>query len=94
MQGRALKAERMQDFNQLLSEARQGDRDAFDLVIRSGSEEPISQVQVYSLSGALVAEISHPALIHRVSTSPLGTGIYLVRTFSNDGIYKQKVLIQ
>lgn len=65
-----------------------------DLVISSGSEEPISHVQVYSLSGALVAEISHPALIHRVSTSPLGTGIYLVRTFSNESIYRQKVFIQ
>jgi RNA polymerase sigma-70 factor (ECF subfamily) len=34
MHGRALEADRMQNFDQLLAEARQGDRDAFDLLIR------------------------------------------------------------
>jgi hypothetical protein len=57
------------------------------------SEEEISLIQVFDLSGRLLYEHDRTCKNYKMNTAVFNTGVYLVRIFTNTATFTRKVQV-
>jgi hypothetical protein len=65
-----------------------------ELVINQKTGTQLVQLNVYNLNGKIIKIISDPGPTEKIAGSEFSTGLYIVKGFSENGIYTKKIVIK
>lgn len=64
-----------------------------ELIIQSGSGQPVNQLKLYSITGSEIRTILNPEPVFRMSTQTLHTGVYILQFISGQQKFSKKIVI-
>ena len=65
------------------------DQNSNNLTVKNTQNTIPSKIQIYSITGKLVIDISNPRLSNEINTSSMGSGVFIVSISDETGLYSK-----